>query len=54
MMIHPKLIKIKFYNIAIKLVKFYGTKCQDVKRQYVHKISGAEIMILRRISGNTK
>ena len=53
---HRKLNKLKgrFYKIAIWPAMVYGTECWDVKKQHIHKLSVAQMRMLRWISGNTQ
>ena len=44
----------KFYKIVILPTIHYGTKCQVVKKQYIHKMSLAKIKLLRWINRNTR
>ena len=39
---------------AIRPVMFYGTKYWAIKKQYVHKMSVADMRKLRWINGNTR
>jgi hypothetical protein len=44
----------KFYKAAVRPAILYGTECWAVKKQRVHKMSVAEMRMLRWISGNTR
>lgn len=50
----PLKLKGKFYKTAIKPVMLYGAECWATNKQQVHKMSVAEMRMLRWMSGNTR
>ena len=47
-------LKGKFYRTIIRPVIFNGTECWVVRKQHIHKLSQAEMRILRWVSENTR
>jgi hypothetical protein len=50
----PLKLKGKFYRTAIRPAMLYGTECWAVKSQQEHKLSVAEMRMLRWMSGHTR
>ena len=50
----PIKLKKKFYKTTIRPVILYGTICQAVKKQHIHKMRVAEMRMLRWIDKNTR
>ena len=47
-------LKGKFCKTTIQLAMLYGTECWVIKKQYIHKMSVAEMRILSWISWNAQ
>ena len=50
----PLSLKGKFYRTAVRLSLLYGTECWAIKKQHTHKISVAEMRMLRWMCGKTR
>ena len=50
----PLSLKEKFYRTAIRPSLLYGTECWAIKKQHTHKISVAEMRMLRWMYGKTR
>ena len=50
----PLSLKGKFYRTAVRPSLLYGTECWAIKKQHTHKISVAEMRILRWMCGKTR
>ena len=50
----PLKLKGKFYKTAIRLAMLYGAECWATNKQQVHKMSVAEMRMLRWMSGKTR
>jgi hypothetical protein len=50
----PLRLKGKFYRTAIRPTLLYGTECWAVKQSHVHKMSVAEMRMLRWMCGHTR
>ncbi|KAL6529640.1 hypothetical protein OROGR_015263 [Orobanche gracilis] len=50
----PNRLKGKFYRTAIRPTLLYGTECWAVKQCHVHKMSVAEMRMLRWMCGHTR
>ena len=50
----PLWLKEKFYRTAIRPALLYGTECWATKRHHAHKMSVAEMCMLRWMCGNTR
>lgn len=50
----PLKLRGKFYKTAIRPAMLYGVKCWAANKQQVHKMSVAEMRMLRWMSGKTK
>ncbi|XP_065862596.1 uncharacterized protein, partial [Euphorbia lathyris] len=50
----PNRLKGKFYRTAIRPALLYGTECWAVKHCHIHKISVAEMRMLRWMCGHTR
>ncbi|KAL6554932.1 hypothetical protein OROGR_006190 [Orobanche gracilis] len=50
----PNTLKGKFYRTAIRPTLLYGTECWAVKQCHVHKMSVAEMRMLRWMCGHTR
>ncbi|KAL6556647.1 hypothetical protein OROGR_005935 [Orobanche gracilis] len=50
----PNRLKGKFYRTAIRLALLYGTECWAVKQCHVHKMSVAEMRMLRWMCGHMR
>ena len=50
----PLKLKGKFYRTAIRPAMLYGTECWAAKGEHEHKLSVAEMKMLRWMSGHTR
>ncbi len=50
----PLKLKGKFYKTAIRPAMLYGAECWAANKQHVHKMSVAEMRMLRWMSGKTR
>ena len=50
----PLKLKGKFYRTAIRPAMLYGTECWTAKGEHEHKLSVAEMKMLRWMSGHTR
>ena len=50
----PLKLKGKFYRTAIRPALMYGTECWAIKQGHIHKMSVAEMRMLRWMCGHTK
>ena len=50
----PLSLKEKFYRTTVRHSLLYGTECWTIKKQHTHKISVAEMRMLRWMCGKTR
>lgn len=50
----PVKLKGEFHSIAIRPIMYYGTEYWAARKHYVHKMSMAEMKILRYMYGNVR
>lgn len=50
----PLKLKEKFYKIPIRPAMLYGAECWATNKQHIHKMSVAEMRMLRWMNGKTR
>ena len=50
----PIKLNAKLYKTTLQLAMLYDIECWTVKKQHIHKMSGAKIRMLRQISEDTR